>query len=81
MYKIPDEVIKFIEKTMETRKAELTGGGKNLVEVKIQRSILQGDVRSPLLFVIVMMSLSEILRKCTAGYKLNKSLEKIGYLK
>ena len=28
-----------------------------------------------------MMSFSHILRKCTAGYKLNKSQEKINHLK
>ena len=30
MYKISDEVIKFIEKTMENWKVELTDGGKSL---------------------------------------------------
>ena len=35
MYKIPDVVIKFIEKTMETWIVELTAGGKNIVKVKI----------------------------------------------
>ena len=31
-------------------------------------------------FVIAMMLLNHILRKCTAGYKLSKSLEKINHL-
>ena len=80
MYKISDAVINFIKKTMETWRVELTGGGRNLAEAKIQRGIFQGDVLSPLLFIIAMMSLNHILRKCTAGYKLSRSQEKINHL-
>ena len=47
MYKIPTEVIQFIEKTMETWIVKLTAGGKSLTEVKIQKRILQGDALSP----------------------------------
>ena len=47
MYKISDEVIKFIEKTMKTWKVELTAGGRSLAEAKIQRGIFQGDAISP----------------------------------
>ena len=39
MYKISDEVINFIEKTMKTWKVELTAGERNLAEEKIQRGI------------------------------------------
>ena len=39
MYKIPGEVIKFIEHTMENCRVELKVGGKSLTEVKIQRGI------------------------------------------
>ena len=58
---------------------ELTTGGKNLAEVKIQRVILLGDALSPLQFVIAMISLSQIFRKCTDGYKLSKSQEMINH--
>ena len=67
MNKISDEVIKFIEKTW---RVELIGRRRSFAEAKIQRGILQGDALSPLLFIIAMMSLNHILRKCTAGYKL-----------
>ena len=65
---------------MQTWRVELTAAGKTLAWVKIQLGILQGDAISPLLFVITMMPLNHILRKCTAGYKLSKSLEKILYI-
>ena len=80
MHKISDEVINFIEKTMETWRMELTAEGRSWVEAKIQRDIFQGDAQSPLLFVIAMMPLSYLLRKYTGGYKLSKSQEKINPL-
>ena len=78
MYKIPDQIVQFI-KTMQTWRVELTGGGKNL-EVNIQRGIFQDDALSPLLFVIAMLPLKHILRKCTAGYRLSKLQENINHL-
>ena len=80
MYKISHEVINFIEKTIKTWRVELTTGGKSLAETKIQRGIFQGDALSPLQFIIAMMPLNHILRKCTAGYKLSRSQEKINHL-
>ena len=79
-YLLPDEVIKFIEKTMETWRMELKAEEKSLREVKIQRGIFHEDPLSPLLFVIVMMTLNHIFRKCTAGYKFSKFKEKINHL-
>ena len=80
MYKISHEVINFIKKTMKIWRVELTAGGKSLAETKIQRGIFQGDALSSLLFIIAMMPLNHILRKCTAGYKLSRSQEKINHL-
>ena len=80
MYKISNEVVNVIEKTMKTWKVELTAGGRSLAVAKVQRGIFQGDALSPLLFIIAMMPVNHILRKCTAGYKLSKSQEKINHL-
>ena len=79
-YKIPDEVMRFIEKVMETWRGDLTEGGKCLAEAKIQWGIFQGDALSPLIYVITMIPLNHIFMKYTAGYKLSKSQEKIDHL-
>ena len=80
MYKISHGIMNFIEKTMKTWGVELTAGGRILAEAKIQRGIFQGDALSPILFIIATMRLEHILRKCTAGYKLSRSHEKINPL-
>ena len=80
MYKISHEVINFIEKTMQAWRVELTAGGRSLVETKTQSGIFQGDALSLLLFIKAMMPLNYILRKCTAGYNLSRSQEKINQL-
>ena len=65
---------------MKTWKVKLTAGGRSFAETKIQSGIFQGDALSPLLFIIAMMPLNHIHRKCTAGYKLSRSQEKITQL-
>ena len=80
MYKISLKVKYFIEKTMQTWRGKLTAGGRSLAETKILRGIFQGDALSPMLFIRATMPLNHILRKCTAGYKLGRSQEKIKHL-
>ena len=53
---------------------------KKFVEVKILRSIFQGNALFPLSFVLTMILLSYVLRKCTVVYKLTKSRGKINHL-
>ena len=59
---------------------ELTAGGTILAEGKNERGIFLGDALSQLLFIIATMTLNNIFKKCTAGYKLTKSQEKINHL-
>ena len=80
MYKLSHEVIKFIEKTMKTMKVELTARERIIAKAKVQRSIFQGDVLSPLLFIIAMIPVNHILGKCTVRYKLIKPQEKINHV-
>ena len=75
MYKVFGKEMKFIECTMENWRVKLTARGKSLAEVKIKIGIFQGDGQSLLLFVISMMPLNHILRKCTGGYKLSRLQE------
>ena len=65
---------------MKTWRVELTAGGRSLAEAKIQRGIFQGDVLSPLIFIIAMMPLNHKVRKYTAGYKLSRSQAKNNHL-
>ena len=55
MYKISHEVIKFIEKTMNTWRVKQIAGGRSLAETKIQRGVFQGDTQSLILFIIAML--------------------------
>ena len=63
IYKISHGVMNFIDKTMQSWRVELTGGGRSLAEAMIQRGIFQGDALSPLIFIIAMMPLNYIPRK------------------
>ena len=53
--------------------------GEYLANVNIRRCIFQGDRLSPFLFVICMISLSQILRKLKSGYTF-KNRKKLNYL-
>ena len=50
----------------------LNSDRKNLGNVKIARGIFQGDSLSPLLFVLVMIPLTILLRKEKFGYRFTK---------
>ena len=80
MYKISSEVINFKKNSIGKGGVELIAGRKSLAELKIMRGIFQEDALSPLQFVIAMMPLNYILRKCTGGYKPHKSQEKNNHL-
>ena len=53
---------------------------KLLRSVPIRRGIFQGDSFSSLLFVIVLLTLTHILRDTGMGYQLEKNGTKVNYL-
>ena len=67
MYKISNKIINFILNAMENWRVKLIGGGQTQTEVKIQRGIFQEKSILPLLFIIAIVPLSYVLRKCTWG--------------
>ena len=80
MYKISKKIISFIINAMENWKVELMVGGQNLSRgKKSKEAILQRDLLLPLLFIIAIMPLNHLFRKCTeeGGYKSSKTQEKI----
>ena len=54
--------------------------GNNLGNVNIRRGVFQGDSPSPLVFVISLIPLSLILRKCNAQNSLGKDKPSINHL-
>ena len=65
---------------MANFKTVLISNQEVLGTVDIKRGIFQGDSLSPLLFVIIMIPLSLILRDTRAGYQLKKKGCKINHL-
>ena len=66
--------------SMENWGTLLSSNGKELGKIVIKRGIFQGDSFSPLLFVMAMIILTMILRKVDAGYRFNRSREKVNHI-
>ena len=56
-------MITIISNSMANWKTVLTSGGTDLGQVDIRRGIFQGDSLSPLLFVLIMLPLTLVLRR------------------
>ena len=83
--KSPEDLKRIAVTQSPVKNHQLTLMGKSLMSNdnnnnNIQRGIFQGDALSPLLFIIAMMPFNDILRKCTVGYKLSRSQEKVNHL-
>ena len=77
---IAENVKRVLFSSMERWKTILTSNNEVLGEVNIRRGIFQGDTLSPLLFVIVLIPLSMIIREMDCGYQLGKGRVKINHL-
>ena len=73
-------MISVISNSMVHWKTVLTCRGTNLGQVDIRRGIFQGDSLSPLLFVLVMLPLTLVLRKVSAGYRFAKNMRPVNHL-
>ena len=70
MFGIANNVQDFLNNNVKSWKLELNVSGKTLEEVDIRREIFQGDILSPLLFVLCMVPLKWLFRRAKAGYEL-----------
>ena len=70
MVGVAGNVVTIIKNSMVNWKTVLMSRGNDLGEVNITRGIFQGDSLSPLLFLIIMLPLTLILCKMSAGYKM-----------
>ena len=65
---------------MKTWRVELTAGGRSIAETRSKEGFSKEmHYHPPPLFIIAMMPLNHILRKCAAGYKLSRLQEKINH--
>ena len=67
MFGVAANVRSFVNASTKQRNTELTAGNQRLGNVKIKREIFQGDSPSPLLFVLVIISLTLVLRQTKAS--------------
>ena len=73
-------MITIISNSMMNWKTVLTSGETDLGQMNIRRGIFQGDSLSPLLFVLIMLPLTLVLRKMRAGYRLAKDMMPVNRL-
>ena len=77
---VAENTNRLLVNSMEKWKVMLCSGNSELGRVEIKRGIFQGDFLSPLVFVLVLIPLSLILRKAKAAYEFSESKEKINHL-
>ena len=80
MFGVAHNIVTLIGNSMENWKTVLTSNQEVLGTVDIKRGIFQGDSLSPLLFLIIMIPISLILRDMKAGYQLEKEGCNINHL-
>ena len=78
--KVAGNVEGLLRRSMADWKTLLTSNGERLGEVDIKRGIFQGDSLSPLLFIIIMIPLSIIIRREVLGYAFGSGRNLISHL-
>ena len=73
-------MISMISSCFVNWKTVLTSGGAEIGQVFIRGGIFQGDSLSPLLFIVVMLPLTQVLRKIKAGYEMAKGMRSSDHL-
>ena len=80
MFGVAVNLRSFVNTSIKQWNTDLTASNQRLGNVKIKRGIFQGDSLSPLLFVLVMIPLTLVLRQTKASYELKKGGKKINHL-
>ena len=80
MFGVAANVRSFVNASTKQRNTELTVGNQRLGNVKIKREIFQGDSPSPLLFVLVIIPLTLVLRQTKASNEVKQGDKKINNL-
>jgi len=80
LVKVAGNMSSLLRASMADWRTELTANGKGLGEVSIRRGIFQGDSLSPLLFIMVMIPLSMLLRRENLGYRFGPDRKLMNHL-
>ena len=80
MFKIANNVQNLLQYAMPLWKVELTSNNQNFGNVEIKRGVFQGDSLSLVLFIVGLISLTPILKKCKGTYELSNSKVRTNHL-
>ena len=80
IYGAEDNTIRFLKNTMPNWKTILTSSGTRSAEVNIRRGIFHGDSLSPLLLLVVMISMTRVLERMEVPYQLKRGGSRINHL-
>ena len=80
MMGVAPNVRELMENSMKKWKTDLSASGEQLGTVDIKRGIFQGDSFSPLLFVMIMIPMTMILKENKTGFKFGNTGESLNHL-